>query len=74
MKRVLTVLAVALVMAAMFVATAMPAFAKIRDVDVACTNQGGNQPGGQQPTCQGGGLEQETEAQNPAGHAPPGHN
>jgi hypothetical protein len=35
MKRVLTVLAVALVMAAMMVALAMPASAKIRDVDVA---------------------------------------
>ena len=35
MKRVLTVLAVALVMAAMMVALAMPAFAKIRDVDVS---------------------------------------
>jgi hypothetical protein len=48
------------------------AFAKIQDVDVACTNAGGNQPGGQQPTCQGAALEQETEAQNPAGQAPPG--
>jgi hypothetical protein len=73
-KRMLTVLAVALVMAAMFVATAMPAFAKIQPVDVSCTNQGGNQPGGQQPSCQSGGLDQETENQNPSGQAPPGQN
>jgi hypothetical protein len=74
MKRVLTVLAVALVMAAIVVATAMPAFAKIRAVDTSCTNGGGNQPGGQQPSCQGAGLTQQTENQNPAGHAPPGQN
>jgi hypothetical protein len=36
-----------------------------------CTNGGGNQPGGQQPTCQGGGLTQNP-AENPAGQAPPG--
>ena len=36
-----------------------------------CTNNGGHQPGGQQPVCQGGGLTQNP-ATNPAGHAPPG--
>jgi Spy/CpxP family protein refolding chaperone len=74
MKRVLTVLAVALVMVAMFVATAMPAFAKIQDVDVACENPAGSEPGGQQPSCKNANLTQETEAQNPSGHAPPGQN
>jgi hypothetical protein len=74
MKRIITVLAVALVMAAMVVVMAMPAFAKIQPVDTSCTNGGGNQPGGQQPSCQGAGLTQQTENQNPAGHAPPGHN
>jgi hypothetical protein len=48
------------------------AFAKITPVDTSCTNGGGNQPGEQQPTCTGGGLTQDTENQNPAGHAPPG--
>ncbi len=74
MKRILTVLAVALVMAALFVATAMPAFAKIQSVDTQCTTNGGQQPGGQQPSCKGGGLTQETENQNPSGKAPPGQN
>jgi hypothetical protein len=49
-------------------------FAKITAVDTSCTNNGGNQPGGQQPSCTGGGLTQNTENQNPAGHAPPGQN
>ena len=50
------------------------AFAKIQPVDTACTTQGGGTPGGQQPTCKGGGLDQQTENQNPSGHAPPGQN
>lgn len=50
------------------------AFAKIEPVNTSCTNNGGNQPGGQQPTCTGSGLTQNTENQNPAGHAPPGQN
>jgi hypothetical protein len=37
----------------------------------SCETQSGQQPPGQQPTCKGGGLEQEP-AKNPAGHAPPG--
>ena len=74
MKRIITVLAVALVMAAMMVATAAPAFAKITAEPVRCETKGGGVPPGQQPECQGGGLEQETENRNPAGHAPPGHN
>jgi hypothetical protein len=81
MKRVITVLAVALVVAAMLVAMAMPAFAKITPgspgTPPSCENNGGQQPGGQQPTCTGGGLTQDpgtppTPATNPSGHAPPG--
>jgi hypothetical protein len=49
-------------------------FAKITAVDTACTNNGGHQAGGQQPTCKGSGQTQESENQNPAGHAPPGQN
>lgn len=50
------------------------ASAKITEEPVSCVNNGGHQPGGQQPSCKGGGLTQNTENQNPAGHAPPGHN
>ena len=50
------------------------AYAAISSANTGCTNQGGNQPGGQQPTCSGGGLTQQTENQNPAGHAPSGQN
>jgi hypothetical protein len=50
------------------------ASAKISSTDTSCSNGGGNQPGGQQPTCTGGGLTQNTENQNPAGSAPPGQN
>ena len=40
-----------------------------------CETGSGNQPPGQQPTCQGGGLDQEqTPATNPSGKAPPGQN
>jgi hypothetical protein len=56
------------------VASGGVASAKIKPVDTSCENQGGNQPPGQQPTCSGGGLTQNTENQNPAGHAPPGQN
>jgi hypothetical protein len=48
--------------------------AKISSVDTSCTNGGGNEPGGQQPTCSGGGLTQNSENQNPAGNAPSGQN
>jgi len=63
-KRILTVLVVALIMAAMVVAMVMPAFAAI-----TLQNPGGNTP-------QGGGANngQAIEAVNPAGHAPPGQN
>ena len=51
------------------------AFAKIQPVDTACTNNGGQTPTGQQPSCTNtNGLTQQTENQNPAGHAPPGQN
>jgi len=69
-------LLVASALALVVLATSMvtPAFAKIQEVDTSCTNAGGNQPGGQQPTCSGGGLTQQSENQNPSGAAPPGQN
>ncbi len=69
MKRVLMVLTVALVMVAIVVVTAMPGLAKISPP--SCETSSGQTPPGQQPTCTGGGLEQQP-AKNPAGHAPPG--
>ena len=64
----------ALFLTGLLALSAGSALAKITPVDTSCENQGGNLPGGQQPSCQGGGLTQNTENQNPAGHAPPGHN
>ena len=63
--------AMALAIAPAFITSAS---AKITQQDTSCSNGGGNQPGGQQPTCTGGGLTQNTENQNPAGSAPPGQN
>jgi hypothetical protein len=73
MRKRILVLVTAVVMALMM-AFGGAAFAKIQSVDVSCTNAGGNQPGGQQPTCQGSSLTQESENQNPSGAAPPGQN
>ena len=64
MKRMLLVMAVGLVMAAVVVAMSVPAFAKITAVK---ENGGGNTPNGQ-----ANGVPSEN--QNPAGHAPPGQN
>ena len=72
-KKSLVALALATTLGTGVLAPAV-ASAKIQPVDISCTNRGGQQPGGQQPSCQGGGLEQETENQNPSGHAPPGQN
>lgn len=74
MTRLRRALIIATLAGAVSIPTGGVALAKIQPVDVACTNQGGNQPGGQQPSCTGGGLVQESENQNPAGQAPPGQN
>ena len=69
---VLAAIAMMAVVTSVFVA--VPVEARITQEPISCTNAGGNQPGGQQPQCQGGGLTQQSEAQNPAGNAPPGQN
>ena len=56
------------------VVTSNLAYAKISSTDTSCSNGGGNEPGGQQPTCTGDGPTQNTENQNPARSAPPGQN
>ena len=65
----LAALAVTLSVAMLVSSLAAPVQAKISPAN--CTNGGGNQPGGQQPVCQGEGLTQNP-ATNPAGNAPPG--
>jgi hypothetical protein len=52
------------------------AFADVKgSADVSCTNSGGQQPGGQQPSCQGAGLTQETcNATTGSGKCPKGQN
>ena len=65
----LAAMAVALSVAMLVSSLATPVEAKISPAN--CTNGGGNQPGGQQPVCQGGGLTQNP-ATNPSGNAPPG--
>jgi len=80
--RTLAIAAVVAVTATFMLATTLvngvTAYAKITEetTDTGCTNNGGNSPGGQQPSCSGGGLTQETETENvnPSGQAPPGQN
>ena len=75
MYAALAAMAVALSVAMLVSSLATPVAAKITPAQPpSCENGGGNQPGGQQPTCQGEGLTQNpaTPATNPAGNAPPG--
>jgi hypothetical protein len=65
----LAAMAVALSVAMLVSSLATPVEAKISPAN--CTNGGGNQPGGQQPVCNGEGLTQNP-ARNPAGNEPPG--
>jgi hypothetical protein len=72
----LAAMAVTLSVAMLVSSLANPVQAAIKPGQSAsCTNNGGNQPGGQQPTCNNdGGLTQNpaTPATNPAGNEPPG--
>ena len=65
MKRMFTVLAVAVVMAALVVATVMPAFAQSAKAGFTTKNPGGQEQGctGNNPNC---------ETTNRGGNAPPG--
>ncbi|WP_435611691.1 hypothetical protein [Streptomyces sp. bgisy159] len=73
-KRIGAAVGAAAAVCALSLGGASVADAKIQPVDTSCTNGGGHEPGGQQPTCTGNGLTQNSENQNPAGHAPPGQN
>lgn len=73
-KRVGAAIAAAAAACALGLGTAGTAMAEITPHDVKCSNKAGHDPGGQQPTCKGSSLVQETENRNPAGHAPGGHN
>jgi hypothetical protein len=64
-------LAAALAVLAVGVGLSVPGGAAAKIAPASCTNGGGNQPGGQQPVCTGGGLTQNP-ATNPSGNAPPG--
>jgi hypothetical protein len=72
----LAAMAVTLSVAMIVSSLATPVQAKIDPAQPpSCTNGGGNQPGGQQPTCQNdNGLTQNPgkPATNPAGNEPPG--
>jgi hypothetical protein len=71
MKRRLTAALVGLALAISMVGTAS---AKITPTDTSCSTSSGHNVQGQWPTCTGGGLDQQTENQNPSGKAPPGQN
>jgi len=71
----LAAMAVTLSVAMIVSSLATPVQAKINPATPpSCENGGGNEPGGQQPNCQGEGLTQNpaTPATNPAGNEPPG--
>jgi hypothetical protein len=76
-KTTFVILGVAAALALVMTASVVPAaLADVKgSTDTSCTNSGGNQPGGQQPSCQGGGLTQETcSATTGNGNCPRGQN
>ena len=70
-KTTIAIFASVAILAAAVIAPTFLTQASAKISPANCTNGGGNQPGGQQPVCQGGGLTQNP-ATNNAGHAPPG--
>jgi hypothetical protein len=76
-KRISLLIAALMLALTMSFGGAGAAFAKITPAEPpSCENGGGQLPGGQQPNCKGGGLEQNeaTPATNPTGKAPAGQN
>jgi hypothetical protein len=75
-KRIVVVLVAALMMSLTMALSGVSgiAGAKITTTTVACTNNAGNTVQGQLPCNPNNSLENEEEAQNPSGAAPPGHN
>jgi hypothetical protein len=70
-KTTIAIFASVAILAAAAIAPTFLTQASAKISPASCTNGGGNQPGGQQPACQGQGLQQNP-ATNPAGSAPPG--
>jgi hypothetical protein len=76
-KIALGMLAIAAALALVTATSLVPsALADVKgSTDTSCSNSGGNQPGGQQPSCKGGGLDQETcNATTGNGNCPKGQN
>ncbi len=75
-KRIAVVLVAALMMSLTMALSGLSglAGAKITTTTIACTNNAGNTVQGQLPCNPNNSLSNETENQNPSGHAPPGQN
>ena len=74
MRKRISLLIAALMLALTMSFGSVAAFAKITEEPVACENPSGAEPGGQQPECKNQNLNQIEENQNPTGKAPPGQN
>jgi hypothetical protein len=76
-KTTFVILGIAAALALAMTASVVPAaLADVKgSTDTSCTNGGGTQPGGQQPSCKGGGLTQETcNSTTGNGNCPKGQN
>jgi hypothetical protein len=76
-KTAFVILGIAAALALVMTASMVPAaLANVKgSTDTSCTNNGGTQPGGQQPSCNGAGLTQETcNSTTGNGNCPKGQN